>query len=219
MKKILLFFVFIGTSSFAQVQQRNQIGAIYHLGYSALNYQKSDDNSGFNKVMDSLQTTGLTQGIGISYVRRLNRELTLLSGLQLQAFRFNFKANTLPSLNKYQQQLDYLSIPLGIEYNYITDTWQPFIGFSIVSSYLIRSQIAYTPQAVWNEIQATSYNPVKSFQMGAVLNIGAQLPVSLKWSFKPSVMLSYGTNSLGTSIAPQRPYQLAFQLAVLNNLK
>lgn len=217
MKKLLLFFVFLGTISFAQVQEKNQIGAFYQLGYTAMNYQKSMENPGFNRIMDSLQTGGMAQELGLTYARRLTRELTFVGGLRFQNYRYNFIANSLPGINTYQQILNYVAIPLGMEYNVITETWQPFIGFSFVSSYLLRSQISYIPQLGWNEIQTEAYRPNTSIMFGAALNLGAQLPVTLKWSLKPSIMLGYGINSLGTSVAPQRPYQLSFQTAVFYN--
>lgn len=217
MKKLLLFFVFLGTIAFAQVQEKNQIGAFYQLGYTAMSYQKSTENPGFNRIMDSLQTGGMAQELGLTYARRLTRELTFVGGLRFQNCRYNFLANSLPGINTYQHILNYMSIPLGMEYNVITETWQPFVGFSVLSSKLIGSQMSYILQEGWNEVQTTAYTPNTTWQFSAAVHLGAQLPFTLKWSIKPSLMLSYSLNSLGASNVPQRPYQLAFQTAVLYN--
>lgn len=217
MKKLLLFFVFLGTFSFAQVQEKNQIGAFYHLGFTAMSYQKAAENPGFDRIMDSLQTGGMAQELGLTYARRLTRELTFVGGLRFQNYRYNFLANSLPGLNTYQHILNYVGIPLGLEYNVITETWQPFVGFSVLSSKLIGSHLAYILQEGWNEVQTTAYTPYTTWQFSAAVHMGAQLPVTLKWSIKPSLMLSYSLNSLGASNVPQRPYQLAFQLATLYN--
>ena len=217
MKKLLLFFVFLGTFSFAQVQDKNQVGAFYQLGYTAMSYQKSAENPGFNRIMDSLQTGGMAQELGLTYARRLTRELTFVGGLRFQNYRYNFLSNSLPGINTYQHILNYVGIPLGLEYNVITETWQPFVGFSVLSSKLIGSHLAYILQEGWNVVQTTAYTPYTTWQFSAAVHMGAQLPVTLKWSIKPSLMLSYSLNSLGASNVPQRPYQLAFQLAILYN--
>jgi opacity protein-like surface antigen len=217
MKKLLLFFVFLGTFSFAQVQEKSQIGAFYQLGYTAMRYQKSFENPGFNRIMDSLQTGGMAQELGLTYARRLTRELTFVGGLRIQNHRYNFLANSLPGVNTYQHILNYVGIPLGMEYNIITETWQPFVGVSVLSSKLVGSQVAYILQEGWNEVQTATYIPNTNWQFSAAVHMGAQLPVTLKWSIKPSLMLSYSLNSLGATNVPQRPYQLAFQLATLYN--
>jgi len=201
----------------AQVQERNQIGAFYHLGYTAMTYQKAADNPGFNLLMDSLQTGGLAQTSGFSYTRRLTRELAFVSGLQFQNYRYNFLENSLPGMKTYQHVLNYVALPLGLEYNFITENWQPFIGFSLVTSKLVDSHVSYVLQNGWNQEQPEAYAPNTTWQMSSALQFGAQLPVTLKWSIKPCVILSYTLNSLGTSNVPQRPYQLGFQTAMLYN--
>ena len=120
MKKLLLFFVFLGTISFAQVQEKNQIGAFYHLGYTAMSYQKAAENPGFDRIMDSLQTGGMAQEYGLSYSRRLTRELSFVTGLHFQNFRYNFLENALPGMKTYQHVLNYMALPFGLEYNFIT---------------------------------------------------------------------------------------------------
>lgn len=217
MKKLLFLFLFGGNLANAQVQESNQIGAFYHLGYTAMTYQKAADNLGFNLLMDSLQTGGLAQAYGFSYTRRLTRELAFVSGLQFQNYRYNFLENALPGMKTYQHVLNYVALPLGLEYNFITENWQPFIGFSLVTSKLVDSHVSYVMQNGWNQEQTEAYVPNTTWQMSSALNFGAQLPVTLKWSIKPSVILSYTLNSLGSSNAPQRPYQLGFQTAVLYN--
>jgi hypothetical protein len=217
MKKLLFLFLFGGNLANAQVQESNQIGAFYHLGYTAITYQKSADNPGFNLLMDSLQTGGLAQAFGLTYSRRLNRELAFVSGLQFQNYRYNFLENALPGMKTYQHVLNYVALPLGLEYNFITENWQPFIGFSLVTSKLVDSHVSYVLQNGWNQEQPEAYAPNTTWQMSSALHFGAQLPVTLKWSIKPSVILSYTLNSLGTSNVPQRPYQLGFQTAMLYN--
>jgi hypothetical protein len=209
MKKLLFYFLCLSNLTNAQVQERNQIGAFYHLGYAAMSYQKSAENPGFNRTLDSLQTGGFT--------RRLTRELSLVSGLGFQNAHYIFLENALTGLKSYRQDLSYIALPIGVEYNIITDKWQPFFGLTILTSKLVNSQISYILQNGWNQEQAIAYTPSTTWQISTSINIGAQLPVTLKWSIKPSVMLSYSINSLGTSLAPQRPYQLAFQTAVLYN--
>jgi hypothetical protein len=167
--------------------------------------------------MDSLQTGGLAQAFGLTYSRRLNRELAFVSGLQFQNYRYNFLENALPGMKTYQHVLNYIALPLGLEYNFITDNWQPFLGFTLVTSKLVNSHVSYVLQNGWNQEQPEAYAPNTTWQMSAALHFGAQLPVTLKWSIKPSVMLSYTVNSLGTSNVPQRPYQLGFQTAMLYN--
>jgi hypothetical protein len=217
MKKLLFFFLFGSTLANAQVQEGNQIGAFYHLGYTSMTYQKSADNPGFNLMMDSLQTGGLVQASGLSYTRRLTRELAFVSGLQFQNYRFNFLENALPGMKTYQHVLNYIALPLGLEYNIITDNWQPFFGFTLMTSKRVNSHIAYISQVGWNEIQSSAYTPNSTWQLSSILNFGAQLPVTLKWSIKPSVIVSYTLNSIGSSYVPQRPYQLGFQTAMLYN--
>ena len=217
MKKLLFLFLFGSTFINAQVQESNQIGVFYHLGYTAMSYQKAAENPGFDRIMDSLQTGGMAQTFGFSYARRLNRELSFVSGLQFQNYRYNFLENALPGMKTYQHVLNYIAVPLGLEYNIITDKWQPFLGFTIVTSKLVDSHVSYVLQNGWNQEQPEGYAPNTTWQMSSALNFGAQLPVTLKWSIKPSVMLSYTLNSLGASNVPQRPYQLAFQLATLYN--
>jgi hypothetical protein len=167
--------------------------------------------------MDSLQTGGLAQAFGLTYSRRLNRELAFVSGLQFQNYRYNFLENALPGMKTYQHVLNYVALPLGLEYNFITENWQPFIGFSLVTSKLVDSHVSYVLQNGWNQEQPEAYAPNTTWQMSSALHFGAQLPVTLKWSIKPSVILSYTLNSLGTSNVPQRPYQLGFQTAMLYN--
>ena len=217
MKKLLFLFLFGSTFANAQVQESNQIGVFYHLGYTAMSYQKAADSPGFDRIMDSLQTGGTAQEFGLSYTRRLTRELAFVSGLRFQNYGYNFLENALPGMKTYQHILNYIALPLGLEYNIITDKWQPFFGFTFVTSKLVNSAIAYIPQVGWNEIQLPAYTPNTTWQFSSNVNFGAQLPVTLKWSIKPSVMLSYTLNSIGASNVPQRPYQLAFQTAVLYN--
>ena len=217
MKKFLFCFLCWTNFSNAQVQERNQIGGFYHIGYTAITYQKSENNPGFNVLMDSLQTGGLTQVSGLSYTRRLTRELAFVSGLQFHNSRYNYMENTLPGMKTYQHVLNYIALPLGIEYNFITDNWQPFLGFTLVTSKLVETHISYVLQNGWNQEQTEAYAPNTTWQMSTAFQFGAQLPVTLKWSIKPSVILNYTLNSLGTSTVPQRPYQLAYQTAVLYN--
>jgi len=217
MKKILFCFLCWSSFSNAQVQERNQIGAFYHLGYTAMSYQKATENPGFDRIMDSLQTGGMAQEFGLSFFRRLTRELSFVSGLHFQNFSYNFLENALPGMKTYQHVLNYMALPLGLEYNFITEKWQPFLGFTLVTSKLVDSHIAYIPQEGWNEIQSSAYTPNTTWQFSSNINFGAQLPVTLKWSIKPSVIFSYTLNSIGSSNAPQRPYQLGFQTAVLYN--
>jgi hypothetical protein len=217
MKKILFCFLCWSTFSNAQVQERNQIGAFYHLSYTAMSYQKSAENPGFNRTMDSLQTGGLAQEFGCTYSQRLTRELAFVSGLQFQNYRYNFLENALPGMKTYQHVLNYIAVPLGLEYNFITDNWQPFLGFTIVTSKLVNSHVSYVLQNGWNQEQTDAYAPNTTWQMSSAFQFGAQLPVTLKWSIKPSVRLNYTLNSIGSSNVPQRPYQLGFQTAVLYN--
>jgi hypothetical protein len=217
MKKLLFCFLCWSTFTHAQVQESNQIGAFYHLGYTAMSYQKAAENPGFNRTMDSLQTGGMAQELDLVYARRLTRELSFVSGLRFQNYRYNFLENALPAMKTYQQVLSYVGIPLGLEYNIITEKWQPFLGLSFVSSKLIDSHISYVLQNGWNQEQVEAYMPNSTWQFSSCLNFGAQLPVTLKWSVKPSVTFSYTLNSIGASNVPQRPYQFAFQLGALYN--
>jgi hypothetical protein len=217
MKKILLCFLFWNTFSNAQVQERNQIGAFYHLGYTAMSYQKSAVNPGFNRTMDSLQTGGLAQEFGCTYSHRLTRELSFVSGFYFQNNSYNFLENAFPGMKSYQHVLNYVALPLGLDYNIITDKWQPFLSFTIVTSKLVDSHVSYILQSGWNQEQFAAYTPHTAWQFSSNIILGAQLPVTLKWSIKPSVRFSYTLNSIGARDAPQRPYQLGFQTAVLYN--
>jgi hypothetical protein len=217
MKRIIFCFLSWSTLTLAQVQESNQIGVSYHFGYTAMSYQKSAENPGFNRTLDSLQTGGFAQAMGMTYTRRLTRELSLVSGLGFQNAHYIFLDNALTGLKSYRQDLSYIALPIGVEYNIITDKWQPFFGLTILTSKLVNSQISYILQNGWSQEQTVAYTPCTTWQISTSINIGAQLPVTLKWSIKPSVMLSYSINSLGTALAPQRPYQLAFQTAVLYN--
>lgn len=182
-----------------------------------MSYQKAAENPDFNRIMDSFQTGGMAQELGLTYARRLTRELSFVSGLHFQNFRYNFLENALPGMKTYQHVLNYIALPLGLEYNFITEKWQPFLGITMVSSKLVDSHIAYIPQVGWNEIQSSAYTPNTTWQFSSNIIFGAQLPVTLKWSVKPSVKFSYTLNSIGSSNVPQRPYQFGFQTAVLYN--
>jgi hypothetical protein len=213
-KLFFLMLVFV-VPAMAQVQQRNQLGPKLGFGYYNLAYGSSSKQTGLTRTLDSLQVGNTALNIGVSYKRRLTRELSLATGIELGKYQVNYLENSLPSLAAYHQKLLQLNVPIGLEYNIITDNWQPFFGVYVQGSKIIQSEMDYILQQGWNTTTLQSYLPATTWLYGMAITAGAQLPIADHWTFEPAIWATYSLKSLAANNLIQRPYQLSFQAAIL----
>ena len=108
-------------------------------------------------------------------------------------------------------------MPIGLEYNFITDGWQPFVGLYVQGSKIVQSKMEYVLQQGWNPTTTPSYLPANTWLCGMALAAGAQLPLTDHWTLEPSLLASKSFRSLMNNGTAQRPYQLTFQTALLYN--
>jgi hypothetical protein len=216
MKGTLFFLMLVFVvSAMAQVQQRNQLGPKLGFGYYNLAYGGSSKQTELTRTLDSLQVGNTALNIGVSYKRRLTRELSLATGIELGKYQVNYLENSLPSLAACHQKLLQVNVPIGLEYNIITDNWQPFFGVYVQGSKIIQSKMEYILQQGWNANTLQSYLPATTWLYGMAMTVGAQLPLADHLTFEPSLWGVYSFNSLMSNGVAQYPYQLSFKAAVL----
>jgi hypothetical protein len=214
-----LFFVMLSlvVPAIAQVQQRNQIGPKLGLGYYNLSYGSAAKQTGLTQVLDSLQVGYMALDLGVYYKHRLTRELSLVTGIVFGRNQVNYMDNSLPLTAAYHQILFQLNVPVGIEYNIITDNWQPFFGVYLQGSKIMQSKMEYILQQGWNPTITSSYLPANTWLYGVSVSAGAQLPLTEHWTLEPSLVGVYTLRSLMKDGLAQHPYQFSLQAAVLYN--
>jgi hypothetical protein len=217
MKKLLFFLFWVATTkSYAQVQLGNQLGPKLAVGYANMNYSSLSSATAFSKLFDSLQQGGLHVEVGATYKHRISREFSISGSVSVAQFRINYLANSLPSLAACRQNLVQINLPIGIEYNLITENWQPFFGLYLQGAKIIKSTMTYQLQEVWNSVTETSNLPEHTLLYGISMATGAQLPITKQFTLEPSVFATYSLRSLSGSAA-QRPLNLAFQTTLMYN--
>jgi opacity protein-like surface antigen len=218
MKSVLFFLMLVmAVPAMAQVQQRNQFGPKLALGYYNLAYGSASKQTDLTQQLDSLQVGNVALDFGFSYKRRLTRELSIATGLGLGRYQVNFLENSLPSIAAYHQLLLQVNLPVGLEYNIITENWQPFFGVYLQGSKILQSKMEYILQQGWNPNTTQSYLPANTWLYGMAVSAGAQLPLTDHWTLEPAIWAAYSFKSLMANGAVQRPYQISFQAAVLYN--
>jgi hypothetical protein len=219
MRGILFFLMLVFVVPvIAQVQQRNQIGPKLGIGYYNLAYGRAAKQTDLTLVLDSLQVGNMALDFGVSYKRRLTREISLVTGITLGRNQVNYIDNSLPLTSSYHQILSQVNLPVGIEYNIITEKWQPFFGVYLQGSKIIQSRMEYVLQQSWNPTTTTSYLPSNTWLYGLSVSAGAQLPLTEHWTLEPSLVGIYTLRSLMKNGIAQHPCQVALQMAVLFNL-
>jgi len=217
MKKLLILFLLVAsTNCFAQVQLGNQFGPKLAVGYANLNYASQSGAGSFSQLFDSLQKGGLHMEVGATYKRRISRELSISGSLTVSKYRINYLANSLPSLAACSQNLVQINLPIGIEYNLITENWQPFLGVYLQGAKVIKNSVTYQLQEVWNSVTETSYLPEHTLLYGISLATGAQLPIAKQFTLEPSVFATYSLRSLSSADA-QKPFNVVFQTTLMYN--
>ena len=206
-------------TSKAQVQKHNQFGPKLGFGYSNLGYGSVAKQTGLTQALDSLQVGSLALDFGFSYKRRITRELSLSTGLTFGRYQVNYHENSLPSTAAYHQILFQVNMPIGLEYNFITDGWQPFVGLYVQGSKIVQSKMEYVLQQGWYPNTTQSYLPANTWLYGMAISAGAQLPLTEHWTLEPAIWAAYSFKSLTSNGAAQRPYQCSLQAALLYNFR
>lgn len=218
MKKILfiLFIVSIIPAN-AQVQKQNQFGPKFGFGFYNLAYGSEAKQTELTQMLDSLQVGNMSLDFGVSYKRRLTREISFATGLSMGRYQVNYIANSLPLTAAYHQILSQVNVPFGFEYNIITDNWQPFFGIYLQGSKILQSKMEYILQQGWDPTTTASYLPANTWLFGMSASAGAQLPLNEHMTLEPSFIGVYTLRSLMNNGSAQRPYQFSAQAAIMYN--
>lgn len=218
MKSILFLLVLIATLPLAaQVQQINQLGPKLGLGYYQIAYGSKAQQTNQTIELDSLQKGGLALDFGLAYKRRITRELSLVSGFQFGKYQVRYQENSLPAVATMKQIFYQFNLPIGLEYNFITENWQPFVGCYLNVSKVVKSDMQYILQEVWNETTVATYLPENTLLYGMSFIVGAQLPITDHWTLEPAVLAAASLRNLSQSGLTQRPFNLNFQTTILYN--
>jgi outer membrane protein W len=218
MKSIFLILLLIAALPLAaQVQQLNQFGPKLGLGYYQIAYGSKTQQTDLTATLDSLQKGGLALDFGMTYKRRITRELSLVTGFQFGKNQVRYQENSLPAVAMMRQVFYQFSLPIGLEYNFITENWQPFVGCYLNATKVVNSDMQYILQEAWNATTIATYLPENTLLYGMSFMVGAQLPMTEHWTLEPAVLAAASLRSLSQSGAAQRPVNLNFQTTILYN--
>jgi hypothetical protein len=217
MKKLLILIYLVATiTTFAQVQLGNQIGPKLAIGFANINYNTQSGTESFSRLFDSLQQGGLHLEVGACYKHRISREFSISGSVSVAQYHINYLPNSLPSIAACRQNIVQINLPIGFEYNLITEKWQPFFGLYLQGAKIIKSTMTYQLQEVWNSVTETSYLPEYTLLYGISVATGAQLPITKQITLEPSVFATYSWRGLSGKAA-QRPLNMVFQTTLLYN--
>jgi hypothetical protein len=128
-----------------------------------------------------------------------------------------YQENSLPAVAMMRQVFYQFSLPIGLEYNFITENWQPFVGCYLNATKVVNSDMQYILQEAWNATTIATYLPENTLLYGMSFMVGAQLPMTEHWTLEPAVLAAVSLRSLSQSGAAQRPVNLNFQTTILYN--
>jgi len=169
--KIILSTLFVVISSSIAFAQFSSLGVKGGLNLSKLDYK--DDLQGY----DFTFRVGMNLGLFIEYNVFNNllihaEAVYSMRGTEYGLEEFTLNGITVPA-HKFIQKIDYLEIPLIIQYNFLLDSkLTPKVFLGLVSSFLLNEKIEYIEEDI-SKGEVGQEDQIKSTEFGIILGIGA----------------------------------------------
>jgi opacity protein-like surface antigen len=169
-QKIILTTLFVVISSSIAFAQFSSLGIKGGLNLSKLDYK--DDLQGYDFSFREGMNLGLFTEYNLSNDLLIHAEaIYSMRGTEYGLEEFTWGGITVPA-HKFIQKLDYLEIPLMIQYNFLLDSkLTPNVFLGPVASFLLNEKIEYIEDDI-SKGEVGQEDQIKSTEFGIILGIG-----------------------------------------------
>lgn len=225
MKKIIiLVFLLSPMLNFAQQNDSSKmksfsIGGSYSTDYCYRIISAKESMKWLKNQMDTLEIAKIGYTTGINFDYRITKRLSISSGILFSDKGEKLKKKVIPSIDKSITHINYLDIPLKVNYNISTNKTKFYISLGISNNIFLSNKILIKKENSSSRELVIGNSDFSKINFTSIINIGINQDVAENWYFKTELLYRQSINPLIKSDLNRYLYSVGLNLGFYYRLK
>ncbi len=225
MKKIVILIILL-TPMFHFAQQNDSIkmksfsiGGTYSTDYCYRIISAKESMKWLKNEMDTLEIPkiGFTTGINFDYT--LSNRISISSGFLYSDKGEKLKEKVIPTIKKSIDHINYIDIPLKLNYNISTNKTKFYISAGISTNIFLSNKILIQKENSSSRDLIIGNSDFSKINFASILNIGINQDITENWYFKTELLYRQSINPITKSDLNRYLYSFGLNLGLYYRLK